>query len=229
MNALSTWITANQAAVWNEIQTDPTWAFLKATTRDIFDLIEVVKDRGWLSAEQAAADIAPLNAWAKHIEPATQQSAISFTRDDLPTVPWIDVYGAVSQAAKSPVIEVRFAAVSHADVTYGLLTFDQIEELGAKTPSSAFKYLTEVMDCDDFSDIMTGWLASNGLGNASVGIANYNAYGSAGYIDAHAALIAVDTNHAVWWIEPQTGQVHALTDMYIFLTADRLWLTDLSF
>lgn len=229
MNTLSTWITANQAAVWNEIQTDPLWAFLKATTRNIFDLIAVVEDRGWTSAEQAAADIAPLNAWAKYIEPAAQQSAISFTRSDLPTVPWTEIYGAVSQATKSPTIDGRFAAVSHADVTYGLLTFDQITELGAKTPSSAFKYLPEVMDCDDFSNIMTGWLASNGLGNASVGIANYNAYNSAGYIDAHAALVAVDTNHSVWWIEPQTGEVHALNDMYVFPTADRLWFTELFF
>lgn len=55
MNTLSTWITANQAAVWSEIQTDPVWAFLKATTKNIFELTKIVDERGWTSAEQIAA------------------------------------------------------------------------------------------------------------------------------------------------------------------------------
>ena len=227
MNALSAWITANQAAVWSEIQTDPTWAFLKATTQNIFELTRIVDARGWTSAEQAAADIAPLNAWAQYIDKPIVPTTISFTRADLPTVPWTEVYGAFTQAVAGTNVDARFASVSHADVTYGLLTLSQIQELAAKTPSTAFHFQAETMDCDDFSNIMKGWIAANGLGNASVGIATYNAYNAAGYIDAHAALVAVDTDHHAWWLEPQTGEVHPITELYAFPSADRAFVTDM--
>lgn len=235
MSPLARWIEANQLTAWREVQTDPTWAFLAATTNNIFDLIDIVDAAGWQTVQEAAAAVGPLAPLAPLValKPAPVPAVLSFDRDDLDTVSWRSISTAFNQALKQPSdAAMKWSAVAminNVDSNYGILSFDQIEEIAAKTPTSSMKYQPEVFDCDDFTEVMLAWLAEQGLGNTSIGAVQFSAYADNKPIDAHMALLAMDDQSRFWWVEPQNGEIYPLADSYIFPSADTLYITGLFF
>jgi hypothetical protein len=235
MTALSEWIDANQVAVWHVIQNDPTWLFLKHTMNNVSELSWLVNDMGWETVQEAAEAVAPLNQWAQYITPPVSMpvGSIGIDRASLPTTSYTQVYGDIFHETggtpNSQTVLANNVALTWGDLSYGLLTKEQIDFIAAASPSAAHVFVPETMDCDDFSDIMNGWLAENGLGNAAVGIAIFNVYEGSQLVGAHANLVAVDTNHQAWWIEPQNGQVYDIQDIYVRADADRIVVTDLFF
>jgi hypothetical protein len=229
MNPLTTFIQSNQLKSWNAVQTDPQFAFLKSTADNISDLIQIVDRMGWQSLGEAVEALKSLNTLVEFVAEDPHKHDLSFTRADLKTVSAFDVYAAF-QAETPPAAGAKVVRssdkVEFSDLTYGQLTKAQIIEIAAKTPTAAFKYIPEVMDCDDFTFAMEGWLSSQGLGNTTIAPAFLELYDDGKLIDKHAALIATDNTGNAWWVEPQTGGVHDIQEIYISLVADRVVITD---
>jgi hypothetical protein len=229
MSPLVTFIQSNQLKAWNAVQTDPQFAFLKSTADNISELIQIVDRMGWQSLGEAVEALRSLNTLVEFVAKDPLKHDLSFTRADLKTVSAYDVYAAF-QAETPPAAGARVARsgdkVEFSDPTYGQLTKAQIIEIAAKTPTAALKFIPEVMDCDDFTFAMEGWLSSQGLGNTTIGPAFLELYGDGKLLDKHAALIATDSTGNAWWVEPQTGGVHDIQEIYINLIADRVVITD---
>jgi hypothetical protein len=232
MSELSQWITDNQDLAWAAVQTDDRYAWVKVHTASAAELAPLANAMGWDTAEQAASALSILNL---SVQPPLNSTALTFDRGDLTTVSWSQLHSYVSFATSSIVASHDVTTLGaltnweHADNTYGLLTKAEINEIAHKLPSAAFDFRDETMDCDDFCDIAQGWLAEQGLGNVSIGTANFTIYENDVPTYAHAALIAVDTTGTAWWLEPQNGKVYPIQDIYIIPGADFVGITDLVF
>ena len=231
MSPLAAFIQSNQIKSWAAVQTDPQFAFLKSTADNISELIQIVDRMGWQSLGEAVTALKTLNALVEFVAPDPHKHELSFDRADLKTVEWPQLLRDIQfetwiAKADIKVTFERSPSIGFSDHTYGQLTKAQINEIAAKTPTAALKYIPEVMDCDDFTYAMEGWLSAQGLGNTTIAPAFLEIYDDGKLIDKHAALIATDNTGNAWWIEPQTGCVHDIQEIYIIAGADRVVITD---
>ena len=99
------------------------------------------------------------------------------------------------------------------DREYKMLTDEALDKIMQACPSQRLQYRADQMDCDDYTRVMRGWLASVGLGNCTVGNLEFHVYGSPIThntlpVGAHSMGIVV-TETRVAYLEPQDMQLKA--------------------
>lgn len=228
MSPLSSFIQSNQIKSWNAVQTDPQFAFLKATASNVGELIQIVDRMGWQSLGEAVEALETLNAIVPFVAEDPAEQILSFDRDDLPSVRYSSLLGSFQLETGTNRGEVNYqwgGNFEFTDLIYGQLTKAQIDEIASKLKSPTMQYVDQTADCDDFAFAAKGELASQGMGNIAIGVALLDLYTDGVKVAEHANLIAIDNTGNAWWVEPQTGGVHDIQEIYL-VGYDRVVITD---
>ena len=110
------------------------------------------------------------------------------------------------------------------DMSYHLLTEDDLNEILLYTPDLTKQYRATVNDCDDFQKQYLGWLASKGLGNVSIGFCSTLHLNGGVVKGSHAACFVVyrkkDGTIVANHLEPMNGRLTHFSD----LTIGGFWL-----
>ncbi|MCK5616742.1 hypothetical protein KAR91_83545 [Candidatus Pacearchaeota archaeon] len=88
-------------------------------------------------------------------------------------------------------------------VAPSFVDFKMIVEL---CPSSRFKYVSELRDCDDFTRIFRGWLSEQGRGNLAIGECLYRGRMKGEIVFAHSVVVCL-TDVGFVCAEPQNQNI----------------------
>lgn len=210
-----------------ELESDPAFAMFNLCWTEPQEIAPACAALGLATKEDALRFVIGLQdavgaagpAFVNQVDPR-----IPVSYDSLAMVDWPVIHEAIAKQFK---LHSSFR-VDQSDRSYRLATHEQLMQIAALCPARRRRWAAERMDCEDFTRAFLGWLAGKGFGNLAIGFCGYLAFDWFGaLVGGHAVALAMDTDHRLWLIEPQNGQLYPADYVKLggFSAAARIELT----